>query len=86
MGAKLLKGSSSSITLTKIGIRHIRISFPHTFCVRITMKPLERGYKYLIVLVKMCSTQMRFAYMIATHMIATHMIVAHLSSLHVHMR
>ena len=26
---------------TQIGIRHIRIAFPHTFCMRIVKKPSE---------------------------------------------
>ena len=50
---------SSGITPTKIGIRHIRIAFPLTFCMRIIKKLSELGENKPIFSVQMC-TQMRF--------------------------
>ena len=48
MGAKTFNGvleqiMPSYITPTKIGISHIRIAFPHTFCMIIIKKPSELG-------------------------------------------
>ena len=31
------------IAPTKVGIRHIKIAFPHTFCMRTIKKPAEVG-------------------------------------------
>ena len=50
MGGKTLKGglrADNTIIYnpctTKIGIKHIRIAFPHTFCMRIIKKPSQLG-------------------------------------------